>query len=200
MKTKIIGLTGATGSGKSTAADLLKELGCAVIDADVLARDALKNGSACLKQLQAVFGNDIIDENGVNRQLLAKRAFSSPENTQLLNDITHPWIFLQMLKELKKYRELSYKYVVFDAPLLFESNADAVCAAVISVVTPMNLRLERIMKRDNITKEAAIQRMSVQHDDEFFRKNSDYIIDGEQSCENIKLRLKEILDQMESER
>ena len=85
---KIIGVTGPTGAGKSTVTAYLKNKGCHIIDADKLGRLALQKGSDCLEQVCAVFGEDVLNaDNTLNRQLLAKRAFSTPENTARLNNI-----------------------------------------------------------------------------------------------------------------
>lgn len=100
----VIGLTGPTGAGKSTITAMLQKKGCYIIDADLLGRKALEKGSMCLEQACTFFGSDIINADGsLNRQLLAKRAFSTAESTQQLNDITHPWICMQVLKKLIKY-------------------------------------------------------------------------------------------------
>ena len=102
MKAIVVGLTGQTGAGKSTVAGYLEELGCGVINADAVAREAVKSGSECLKKLAGAFGEDVINEDGsCNRRLLAKRAFSSRENTELLNSLTHPWI----ISRTKEYIE-----------------------------------------------------------------------------------------------
>ncbi len=97
--TKIIGLTGQTGAGKSTAAKFMSELSCAVIDADSVSRRTAQKDSPCLKRLAQEFGGDIINKDGsCNRRLLAQRAFSSDENTERLYSVTHPYI----VGEIKK--------------------------------------------------------------------------------------------------
>ena len=89
----IIGLTGKTGAGKSTVSARLREKGCYIIDGDIIARQITEKGSDILPLLQKAFGNDILDENDeLIRKRLAERAFSSKENTALLNSITHPEI------------------------------------------------------------------------------------------------------------
>ena len=94
-----IGLTGKTGAGKSTVASYLKEKGCYIIDGDIIARQITEKGSDVLPMLQKAFGDDILDEKGcLIRKLLAERAFSSKENTALLNSITHPAIKKKMRK------------------------------------------------------------------------------------------------------
>ena len=195
MKNRVIGLTGQTGAGKSTVAGFAKALGCRIIDADLVAREALESGSECLKELSRLFGSDILDENGCcRRDVLARRAFSGRENTELLNKTTHPWI----IRRIKEYIENSGHegLVVIDAPLLFESGADGLCGCVIAVTAPERLRLDRIMKRDGISSEDALLRMRAQHEDEFYTSRAEYIINGSAPEEEVKKQTEEIIRQL----
>ena len=183
----IVGLTGATGSGKSTVSGFFKENGFVIIDADKIARKALLPESSCLKQVCGAFGNDILKPDGtLDRQRLAKKAFSSKENAQLLNDITHPWIFLQVMKMCRENIDSGNKKIVFDAPLLFESRSEIMCDCVVSVTAPKEVRMQRLLKRDGLTREQLEKRMSVQQSDEFYIAKSDFVIDGSKSLEEIK--------------
>ncbi len=191
----IIGLTGPTGSGKSTVSEFFKEIGYVIINADEIARRALMPGSSCLKQVCGVFGEDILNADGtLDRQKLAGRAFSSKESTEMLNDITHPWIFLQVLKICRENIDSGKNRFVFDAPLLFESNSDIMCDCVVSVTAPVGLRLERLKKRDGLSEEQLKKRMSAQHDDEFYIGKSDFVIDGSLPLDEIKVKVEEIND------
>lgn len=175
----ILGLTGPTGAGKSTFCTHLVQSGFFPIDADKLAREALLPGSSCVSQLKLVFGEDIQGQDGqINRGLLASRAFSSRENTQLLNDITHPWIFLRSLKLMKEKISEGERLFVFDAPVLFESNSDLMCDLVACVMADRETRISRIMNRDKISRESAQLRLSAQHSDSFYTSQSDFVIDG----------------------
>lgn len=189
----ILGLTGPSGSGKSTFCKCLKECGFVCIDADAISKQALSAGSSCVFQLKAAFGEDIADSDGeVNRKLLASRAFSSKENTQLLNDITHPWVFLRSLKLIKSLVEGGKKLIVFDAPVLFESNSDVMCDMIASVIADRQTRLERIMKRDNISLELAQKRFNAQHSDSYYTSRSDFVIDGAGDEEYLRRKALEI--------
>lgn len=183
---KIIGLTGPTGAGKSTVSQVLHENGWVVIDADRLSREAVRPGSSCVMQLCSAFGEDIrTPDGGIDRAMLARRAFCSREKTALLNSIVHPWVFLRTLALVNTYREQGIRHIVFDAPLLFESNADVMCDTVISVIAPEQIRLQRIMQRDNLTEQQARLRLSAQHDDNFYIRRSDRVIDGAQPFEMV---------------
>lgn len=193
---KIIGVTGPTGSGKSTITAYLKGKGCYIIDADRLGRQALQKGSDCLVQTCVAFGDDILNADGtLNRQLLAKKAFSTPENTQRLNNITHPWICMQVIKIIDDIRKsASNPVIMFDAAVLFESKMDVLCDSVIAVVAPLEIRKERIMKRDNLTPENADIRINAQNKDEFYISRADYVIDGGLPLEEKYMRVDEIID------
>ncbi len=174
---ELIGLTGPSGSGKSTAAAVFRSSGYSVINADDLAREILVGGSITLRLLQETFGKDIVCENGEpNRRLIARRAFSSPNNTRLLNEITHPQIYMLVLKELKRLTDLGVRKVVFDAPALFESNGQLICDRVISVIASPEVRLHRITERDEITEEEAKQRMFAQRPDSYYISQSDRVV------------------------
>lgn len=164
----------------------MRENGWTIINADALAREAVVPGSSCVMQLCRAFGEDIrTPDGGINRQALAKRAFRSREKTNLLNSIVHPWVFLRTLELINKYRRRRLTHFVFDAPLLFESNADVMCDFVISVVAPESVRVKRIMRRDHLTEEQARLRLSAQYDDDFYISRSDRVIDGSQPLEMV---------------
>ncbi len=196
MKHNVIGLTGQTGAGKSTVADYAESLGCQVIHADAVAREALAKGSPVLKTLADLFGYDIIETDGsCKRSLLAERAFSSPEKTALLNRTTHPWI-------LARVRELIARCdpcrpVLFDAPQLYESGGEVLCGRVIAVTAPQEVRLDRIMRRDGMTEQAARLRMGAQHQESYYTDRADYIIDGSQPLDRVREAAARILREIE---
>ncbi len=193
MKTKVIGLTGQTGAGKSTVSDFAKKSGCAVINADKIAREVMTAGSDCLKRLAEVFGSDILREDGsLDRKRLAQKAFSSAEHTDLLNDVTHPAILDRTKKEIAAYGNAN-DVILFDAPQLYESGGESLCDSVIAVTAPLEVRLNRIMKRDSLTDEEALQRIRAQHDEEYYTARADYLIDGSRPLDDVEKQLDNIL-------
>lgn len=192
-KYKIVGLTGQSGAGKSTVAGFIESESVCVISADLLVKQIYSSNAACVRSLAAAFGSDIIDSNGVIiRPSLAKIAFSSKENTQLLNSLVHPFVIAEFLKECKNAADNGAKIIVFDAPQLFESNADVFCDVIISVVADANIRTERICRRDGISYEQAQMRINAQLDEQFFKENSDYVIDNNSDIEYVRMQVKEI--------
>lgn len=193
----IIGLTGPTGAGKSTAAQFFEKNGFVIVDADKIARLALSAGSSCLTQVCGVFGNDILNGDGsLNRRKLAQRAFADKESTQMLNDITHPWIFLRVLRECRQNIDNGKNRILFDAPVLFESFSDIMCDVVVSVVAPKEIRLERLVQRDGLSAEQIKKRMSAQHDNDFYISRSDFVIDGSLSFDEIGAAVSEIVQKL----
>jgi len=189
----VIGLTGPTGAGKTTVSRIFEENGCAVIECDKLARDAVTEKD-CIENLCKAFGDDIIENGTLNRALVAKRAFSSDETAKLLNSITHP-VILRLLKEDIEEAENNYKAVIIDAPLLFEASLETWCDKVVSVIAPYEIRIKRIMQRDNISEEAALLRMERQKDDKYYTDKSDYVIDG--TSDNTKEDVMKILKDLQ---
>lgn len=173
----VYGLTGKTGAGKSTASALLKEKGFYIIDGDVIARHITDKGKPALNELCSFFGDDILFADGtLNRRLLASRAFSSRENTDMLNRITHPKIYDECLEEIKKAEKEGFENALIDAAALLESSCRNLCEKIIVVYAPEEIRLERLLKRDSISREEIQRRMSAQREDEYYFSNADIII------------------------
>jgi dephospho-CoA kinase len=195
LKQLIIGLTGPTGAGKSTWTAALKDLGCRIIDCDQLAREAVQNPE-CMKNLQQAFGEDLISADGLNRKELAKRAFQDAAHTKLLNQITHPVIRALLEKKLQSLSKESVPAIIIDAPQLFESGLDSRCDFIAAVLAPKEIRIKRLQKRDGISAEEVLSRMSVQYSDDFFRKHSNFILDGNLLPEQVGGHASEFLQQV----
>ena len=179
----VIGLTGPTGAGKSSVTDVENKLGFKIVDCDTLARVAVQKGSDGLSDVVKVFGDDVLNSDGtLNRAALAKKAFSSADNTELLNKTLLPHITALVQKEIDE------ELVMLDAPTLFESGADSLCDEVIVVLANQKIRMSRIMQRDNIDEESALLRIKAGKDDNFYIMRTNNIVynDCEQSVLNLK--------------
>jgi len=156
----VIGLCGPTGAGKSTAARILAEKGCDVIDCDVIAREITLPNSPILLELAEHFGAEIIDENGaLKRGELAARAFGSEEDRQTLNSITHRAIVARALEGILGGEE---RTVVIDAAALLETELEQQCDVVVIINAPEDVRLNRIIWRDHLNVEDAQKRIDAQ--------------------------------------
>ncbi len=174
----VIGLTGQTGSGKTTVAAMLKDKGCAIVDTDILAREAVRNPDV-ISSLCKKFGEDIIVNGALDRRELARRAFATKEGTEALSAITHPEITRLAIEQIHNAYENGAKAAVIDAALLFDSPLACICDKTVSVVASEDIRLERIMRRDGITREDALLRMSAQPQTEYYIEKSDIIINND---------------------
>ena len=174
--TKIIGLTGPTGAGKSVIAGVFADMGAKIIDCDRLARKATES-PACISALCGAFGSDIVMNGVLNRQKLADRAFRSPASTARLNQITYPAILRELERRIMCYKESGAAAIVIDAPLLFEGGVERYCDVTVAVVAAPETRKKRIMNRDAITARQAELRMSVQKDNAYYAGLCTYAID-----------------------
>lgn len=196
---KLYGLTGPTGSGKTTVTDILKNHRFEIVNADEIAHKALLD-TELISALKIAFGEGIINPDGsINRRETAKIAFSSKENTEILNSLTHPVILRLAVEEFERLSREGSKNIVFDAPTLFESGSDKLCQKIISVIAPENLRARRIMKRDNISEAEAIKRISAQKSEEFFRENSDFVIENDGDIKALKAKTESIIKELINE-
>ncbi|MDO9796664.1 dephospho-CoA kinase [Glaesserella parasuis] len=142
----VVALTGGIGSGKSTIANLFAALGVPVIDADIIARNIVEKGSPLLAQIVAHFGKQILFENGeLNRTALRQRIFQTEYERLWLNQLLHPAIHTEMLKQLN---ESQSPYVLWVVPLLIENQLMALCDRILVVDVLPEIQLERAMKRD----------------------------------------------------
>ncbi len=193
----VVGLTGQTGAGKSTVSKVFSENGFAVINADSVARKVVEKGTKCLAEIQDLFGSGIINEDEtLNRRALAGIVFSDSRKLEMLNTIIYPYITREILQQIKAFSAKGEKLILLDAPTLFESRADDFCELVISVISEAELREKRIISRDNLTSEQARKRMNSQLDEEFFIKNSDYIITNNSTIETVYEISKEVSDRI----
>ncbi len=167
----VIGLTGPTGSGKSSLSKIAEEFGFKVIDCDKTAREVTNKGTEGLMALVSAFGEDILLPDGnLNRKALANRAFKDSKSTELLNKTILPFIADIVIKQSKNQDTL------LDAPTLFESGINKICNKTVAVLADRDIRLKRIIKRDNLTLKEAEIRINAGKDEAFFKKNADYVL------------------------
>lgn len=164
-----VGLTGPTGAGKSYVCEIFRQKGFKIIDCDKIAHELTAKNAPILTELASEFGEDVVKNGELDRKLLASRAFDTKENTKKLNSILHPAI-------AEKCKEEAQGLTVLDASQLFEANMQNDCYKVIGVLADEDVRIKRIIARDNITEQQAKLRMSAQFDNDYFIDNCDYII------------------------
>lgn len=184
---KILGVTGTSGSGKSTFSKILGEReDIKVVDADKVARELSVPGTEYLQDIVNAFGTEILLEDGnLNRRALAHIIYSDENERKRLNSITFPHIAREIYKRIKAFADPKIKYAVIDAPLLFEADLDKVCDSVISLVATEDVQIKRICKRDGLDVETAKARLSSQKPVSYYTENSDIVI---MNTENTDLR------------
>lgn len=170
----LIGLTGQSGSGKTTVSKLFERLGISVIDCDAVAKK-VAGLPEFLGEVSHAFP-DCIDENGLNRQKIAAMIFNAPEKMRLYSGIIYPYITAEVFSLIRENKSIGRKLVILDAPTLFESGLDVLCCSVISVIAPFEVKMRRILERDGIPVELVKSRISSQHNEEFFRAKSEFLI------------------------
>ena len=171
--TKIIGLTGGIGSGKTTIAKHFASLGVPVYIADDEAKKLMDNPEI-IEKLQTVFGNEIIENEKIDRKALAQIVFQNPKKLKKLNSIIHPAVKKHFTDWLSAHK--NHPIIIKEAAILFESGSYKDCGAIITVTSPLEERINRVMKRDNATRETILHRINNQWTDEQRISKSDYII------------------------
>lgn len=172
---KLVALTGKTGAGKSTISEYLSHKGAYIIDGDVVAREVLSIDETLITKLCDAFG-DILNEDGsLNRKKLAAAAFSSAENTNKLNSIMHPAIN-RVIQEKANTAFENYDVVVVDAAAIIESGFADECDYIVVVHAPFDVRMKRIISRDNLSEEDALIRLNGQKADEFYLDKADFVV------------------------
>ncbi|MBE6605598.1 MAG: dephospho-CoA kinase [Ruminococcaceae bacterium] len=189
-----VGLTGATGAGKGALCEIFEKYGIHCLDTDLVSRLVCKPGMPCTLELAKEFGEDILLKDGsLDRKALAKKVFSIEKNDALLeklNAITHKYILAYADKWLEDQRASGAKAAVIDAPVLFESGYDKKCDYIIGVTADKELRIRRIIQRDNIDTELAKKRAGLQKDDEYLKKHCSVVFSNNgdrQALEELSL-------------
>jgi len=190
-----IGLTGNIGSGKTWTCQIFEALGVPVFYADLQARKILNHPNTTI-EISKIFGNHLInDQNEIDRKALAAIVFTNPEELQKLNQLIHPKL-RQAFKEWAIQHQ-THKYVIQEAAILFENGFDKMMDKNICIAAPKELRLERVIKRDQTNREDVLSRMANQWSDGRKEKAANFVVynDGLQMVLPQILKIHEYLNQ-----
>ena len=171
--TKIIGLTGGIGSGKTMVSKYIESLGIPVYIADDQAKELMTTNKV-IEAISSVFGNEVLDNGILNREKLAQIVFNNSKKLQKLNSIVHPEVKKHFDNWVEKHK--AYPFVVKEAAILFESGSNKYCDTVITITSPLETRLQRVIERDKTDRESVLKRMQNQWTDEQRTAKSDYVI------------------------
>mgnify|MGYP000007504679 CR=1 FL=1 len=191
----LIALTGGIGSGKSTVAKRLVELGATEIDADILAREVVAPGTEGLRAVVAAFGEDLVSNSELNRALLAQRAFASEESRKLLESILHPRI-----QQLAKQKMATLDgLIVYTIPLLVEVGDKLGFEKVVTVSCPEEVRVQRLTSSRGMTESDARARISAQATDAQREAIADYVIDSNCSLDELNSKVDALYEELMGE-
>ncbi|KAH7295575.1 hypothetical protein KP509_27G055000 [Ceratopteris richardii] len=190
---RIVGLTGGIASGKSTASKEFEALGVPIIDADKVARAASKKGTLAWRRIVLTFGKEILQEDGeINRGRLGEIIFSDHAKRKALNSAMSFSIGIGLYWELFKHWIKGTKVVIMDVPLLFEAKLDRLTKPIIVVWVDPETQEARLVKRDKISKELALKKISSQLSLDEKRDRADIVIDNTSSIEAMKQQVQDI--------
>lgn len=194
----IIGLTGSIASGKSTVSRMLEARGFPIVDADRIARLVVEPGQPALEQIRQTFGDDVILEDGtMDRTAVGERIFNDPEERKKLNDIIHPAIRQEMLRQRDAHFGSGARTVVMDIPLLFESRLQHYVDKILVVSVSEETQLRRLMERDGFTEKEARARIASQLPISEKERGADAVIYNNGTIAESERQLDRILESWE---
>ena len=191
----ILGLTGGIGTGKSTVANMLKKKGIPVVDTDLISREVIEYPEI-IEKIKLEISNEVFNfNNKLDRKKMSEIVFENQEKLKKLNEIMHPEILKKMWLEVEKLKK-NHKIIVLDIPLLFEINMEKEVDKILLIYASKEIQLKRIMERDCRSREEAIKIINSQIPLYKKREKSDYIIQNNDSLENLEKKLEKILEKL----
>jgi dephospho-CoA kinase len=193
--TRVIGLTGGIGSGKSTVSRLLRGLGATVVDADAIVHELQAAGSPMLEQIVEAFGPGVLLDSGeLDREALGSLVFADEAARQRLNAIVHPAVGVEMSRCIEEARKAGVPLVVVDVPLLLETGRRGGFEAVVVVYCSKAQQIERQQARDGSSLEEAEQRVKAQLPIEEKRRLADHVIDNSGTPEETERQVRALYE------
>lgn len=191
----IVGITGPTGSGKTTALEMLEEYGTFIIDCDAVYHELLETSAALKKALADRFG-EITHGGKIDRKKLGAIVFEDSNALADLNEITHNFMDAAITELLAKHAESGGRFAAIDAIALIESGLSKRCDYVVGVIAPAEIRAQRIIKREGISMEYATKRINAQKKDVFYKKNCDFILHNDNTIENFQFKCRDLFGKL----
>jgi dephospho-CoA kinase len=193
-----VGLTGSIGVGKSFVASILSELGCHLLDADQIAREVVVRGAPGLRAVAQAFGNEVLRDDGtLDRQRVAALVFADEKKRQLLNAILHPFIIAEQDAVMRQWEKEDPEGIgVVDAALMIESGGYKRFDKLIVVHCSPEVQLERLMNRNGLSVEQAMQRINSQLSQAEKQKFADYLIDTSDGFDSTRELTVEVYNEL----
>ncbi len=191
--TKVIGLTGGIGTGKSTVSRFLAELGAIIIDADKVGHEAFRPDTQAWHEVVAAFGREVLTPTGeIDRKKLGEMVFSNPESLSRLNRIMHPRMYDMMKARIEEYRRQGADMVVLEAAVLIEANWTSLVDEVWVTVAPENVVLKRLKEQRGLVNNQTLARIRSQLSSEDRIKHADVVINNDSGPDQLKTKVKEL--------
>jgi dephospho-CoA kinase len=195
--TRVIGLTGGMGSGKSTVSQIMAELGAAIIDADKVGHEAYQANTKTWRDVVATFGKEVIAQDGsIDRKKLGSIVFGNPVQLERLNRIVHPRMFDMMRERIEQYKRQGIKVVVLDAAILFEANWTPLVDEVWVVIASEPVVISRTVARTGLPEEQIRSRLRSQMSNEERIKLAYHVIRNDGSLEDLRAKVQELWKQL----
>lgn len=189
-----IGLTGGPGTGKSAVLKFIQTHGIKSVSSDKIVRDLQKPKGAISKKISKIFGSNFLKSNGeLNREKLRKLIFGNPKKRRKLEKIVHPEVIKRIKEIIKKLEDKREKVALFELPLLFESKVEHLFDLKLLVFASKNMQIERLTKRDRISKQDALRMINSQIPLSEKKKMADYIINNNGNLRDLKEKTGEFL-------
>lgn len=174
-----LGITGGIGSGKSFFSSSLRECGVPVFDSDSEAKKLMVADPVIVSSLKSLLGDEVYIDGKLNKQLLAGYIFSSPDNAHKVNAIVHPCVKQAFLSWADEHFKKGSRVVAIESAILFESGFDDIVDKIVIVHAPLEVRISRVMKRDNVTRDKVIERINSQMSDDEKISKSDFVVEND---------------------
>jgi dephospho-CoA kinase len=200
---KVIGLTGGIGSGKSTVAHFLAELGAVIIDADEVGHEAFKPGTGLWREVTAAFGEQVLTTGGeINRQKLGEMVFADPKQLSQLNEIMHPRMSEMVRAQLEDYRRQGVAVAVLEATLLIEAGGEWIKLVdeIWVTVASESTVLKRLMERSGLSEAESLARIRSQMPPTEKVRHADVVINTEYSLDEMKAKVKDLWHERQIDR
>ena len=199
----IVGLTGGIVGGKSTVASMFKDLGAKIVDADKLGHSVILPNKPAWKKIIKIFGKDILQNDlTIDRKKLGKIVFTNQTLLKKLNEITHPEITKMIKKEIDSAKNNTHnqeKVLIIDAALIYEAKIDRFMDKIIVVYIDKDEQIKRLIKRNNLSKDEALQRVRSQIPIEEKAKMADYLIDNSNSLNKTREQVEKVWQSLVSQ-
>ncbi len=183
-----VGLTGGIGAGKSTVARVFEQLGVPIYYADANAKKLMVTDPHLIEGIKREFGSEIYRGEELDRAKLAQVVFSDRSKLEKLNKLVHPIVRNNFIEWSRRFKTMPY--VIEEAAILFESGAYTLMDKIVMVTAPKDMRIERVMKRDDVDRDAVLARMANQWEEEKKISLSDFVIIND----NQKLVIPQVLN------